>query len=96
MCGFNPSLTSMFTLAGGTDPSSGTTSVHEVIRGLGALLRTDWKPLRTIVIASWDAEEFSIVGSTEWCEDFAEFLGNEVKVVAYVNVGMFSLKLIIN
>lgn len=35
----------------------GTASVHEVIRGLGRLLRMGWKPLRTIVIASWDAEE---------------------------------------
>lgn len=42
---------------GAADPSSGTVAVHEVIRGLGALLREGWKPLRTIVIASWDAEE---------------------------------------
>jgi hypothetical protein len=42
---------------GATDPSSGTASVHEVIRGLGHLLRKGWRPLRTILIASWDAEE---------------------------------------
>lgn len=42
---------------GAADPSSGTASIHETIRGLGALLRKGWKPLRTIVIASWDAEE---------------------------------------
>lgn len=42
---------------GATDPSSGTASVHEVIKGFGALLKGGWKPLRTIVIASWDAEE---------------------------------------
>lgn len=42
---------------GAADPSSGTASIHEVIRGLGHLLRHGWKPLRTIVIASWDAEE---------------------------------------
>ena len=42
---------------GAVDPSSGTVSVHEVIRGLGALLKEGWKPLRMIVIASWDAEE---------------------------------------
>ena len=42
---------------GATDPSSGTASIHEVIRGLGHLLREGWRPLRTILIASWDAEE---------------------------------------
>ena len=47
----------MTKVMGATDPSSGTASAHEVVRGLGALLRLGWKPLRTIVIASWDAEE---------------------------------------
>lgn len=42
---------------GAGDPTSGTASLHEVVRGLGALLRKGWKPRRTIVIASWDAEE---------------------------------------
>lgn len=42
---------------GAADPTSGTVSLHEIIRGYGALLRTGWKPLRTILIASWDAEE---------------------------------------
>ena len=42
---------------GGSDPTSGTASIHEVVRGLGALVKKGWKPLRTIVIASWDAEE---------------------------------------
>lgn len=33
-----------------------------------------WKPLRTIVLASWDAEEYGLIGSTEWTEDFGSFL----------------------
>lgn len=44
---------------GAVDPSSGTVSVHEAIRGFGHLMKKGWKPLRTIVIASWDAEEVS-------------------------------------
>lgn len=44
---------------GAADPTSGTVSLHEVVRGLGALTKHGWKPLRTIVIASWDAEEVS-------------------------------------
>jgi N-acetylated-alpha-linked acidic dipeptidase len=42
---------------GATDPTSGTVSLHELVRGLGALLKKGWKPLRTILIATWDAEE---------------------------------------
>ncbi|KAF8913770.1 hypothetical protein CPB84DRAFT_1720468 [Gymnopilus junonius] len=69
---------------GGADPTSGTVSLHEIIRGYGALLRKGWKPLRTIVIASWDAEEYGLVGSTEWGEDFAPWISEHV--VAYLNV----------
>lgn len=29
---------------------------------------TGWKPRRTIIFASWDAEEFGLLGSTEWAE----------------------------
>ena len=42
---------------GAADPTSGTVTMHEVIRGFGKLLKTGWRPLRNIVIASWDAEE---------------------------------------
>ncbi|OCH94344.1 Zn-dependent exopeptidase [Obba rivulosa] len=69
---------------GASDPSSGTVSMHEVIRGFGALLRRGWKPLRTIVIASWDAEEYGLIGSTEWGEDFTDFI--EENIVAYLNL----------
>ncbi|KAF8165480.1 Zn-dependent exopeptidase [Crassisporium funariophilum] len=69
---------------GATDPSSGTVSVHEVIRGLGYLMRQGWKPLRTIVIASWDAEEYGLIGSTEWGEDFKDWIDEHV--VAYLNL----------
>lgn len=47
----------MYQVTGASDPTSGTVSVTEIIRGLGKLLREGWIPLRTIVIASWDAEE---------------------------------------
>ncbi|KAG7440790.1 Zn-dependent exopeptidase [Guyanagaster necrorhizus] len=69
---------------GAADPTSGTASIAETIRGFGVLMRKGWKPLRTIVIASWDAEEYGLIGSTEWGEDFAEFI--DKYVVAYVNL----------
>jgi N-acetylated-alpha-linked acidic dipeptidase len=36
------------------------------------------------VIASWDAEEYGIVGSTEWVEDHANWLTETA--VAYLNI----------
>ncbi|KAI0722810.1 Zn-dependent exopeptidase [Earliella scabrosa] len=69
---------------GAADPSSGTSSIHEVVRGLGFLLRHGWTPLRTILIASWDAEEYGLIGSTEWGEDFADWIDEHV--VAYLNL----------
>ena len=42
---------------GAGDPTSGTVSLNEVVRGLGALYEKGWRPLRTILIASWDGEE---------------------------------------
>jgi N-acetylated-alpha-linked acidic dipeptidase len=38
-------------------------------RALGEAVKSGWKPRRTIVYASWDAEEFGLVGSTEWAEE---------------------------
>lgn len=69
---------------GAADPVSGATTVHEVVKGLGALLKTGWKPLRTIVVVSWDAEEYGLIGSTEFGEDFSKYL--QKNVVAYLNV----------
>ncbi|KDQ17213.1 hypothetical protein BOTBODRAFT_106011 [Botryobasidium botryosum FD-172 SS1] len=71
---------------GAGDPTSGTVSLHEVVRGLGELLKQGWKPVRTIVIASWDAEEYGLIGSTEWGEDFEDWIKDNV--VAYLNLDM--------
>ena len=69
---------------GAGDPNSGTASVHEIVKALGVLLKTGWVPLRTIVVASWDAEEYGLIGSTEFGEDFSTWLKDNV--VAYLNV----------
>ncbi|KAI0699393.1 hypothetical protein BC835DRAFT_1412584 [Cytidiella melzeri] len=73
---------------GAADPTSGTVSLHEVIRGFGALVKQGWKPLRNVLIASWDAEEYGLVGSTEWAEDFSDWISNNV--VAYLNTDISS------
>ncbi|KAI0463470.1 hypothetical protein LJB42_002465 [Komagataella kurtzmanii] len=69
---------------GASDPNSGSAALIELSRGLHALTKTGWKPHRTIVLASWDAEEYGLIGSTEFGEQFEKFL--QKKVVAYLNV----------
>ena len=54
---------------GAVDPSSGTASMLELARAFGHLLRKGFRPRRTIVLASWDAEEYTLTGSTEWGEE---------------------------
>jgi N-acetylated-alpha-linked acidic dipeptidase len=67
---------------GAVDPSSGTAAMLEAVHGLGALTKQDWRPKRTIVFASWDAEEEGLIGSTEWVEQNAQALEH---AVAYFN-----------
>jgi N-acetylated-alpha-linked acidic dipeptidase len=69
---------------GGVDPSSGTSSMMELTRSLGELKQRGIRPRRTIVVCSWDGEEYALTGSTEWGEQFAEDL--KKKLVAYLNV----------
>jgi N-acetylated-alpha-linked acidic dipeptidase len=69
---------------GAVDPSSGTTAMLETARVLGSQLKQGWKPNRSIVLCSWDGEEYGMLGSTEWVEDHIEEL-NE-KAVCYINV----------
>ncbi len=69
---------------GGVDPSSGTASMMELTRSLGAMAKQGMRPRRTIVVCSWDGEEVGLTGSTEWGEQFADDL--RAKAVAYINV----------
>lgn len=68
---------------GAVDPNSGTAAQLEVARALAAAMKSGWKPKRTIVLASWDAEEYGLVGSTEWAEANAADL--QKNAVAYLN-----------
>lgn len=53
---------------GAVDPNSGTAAMLEAVHGIGELLKSGWKPKRTIVFGSWDGEEEGLMGSTEWVE----------------------------
>jgi len=69
---------------GGVDPSSGTAAMLEMTHSLGQLLARGIRPKRTLVICSWDGEEYALTGSTEWGEQYADEL--KQKAVAYLNV----------
>ncbi|KAG5547396.1 hypothetical protein RHGRI_013174 [Rhododendron griersonianum] len=69
---------------GAVDPNSGTAAMLEVAQRLGKLQKRGWKPRRTIVFCNWDAEEYGLIGSTEWVEENREMIAS--RVVAYLNV----------
>lgn len=72
-------------IAGGAgDPNSGSAVLNEAVRSFGKAVSEGWKPLRTIVFASWDGEEYALIGSTEWVEEYLPWLSRAS--VAYINV----------
>ena len=68
---------------GAWDPLSGHVDMMAEAKAIGALLKTGWRPKRTLVYASWDGEEPGLLGSTEWAETHAEELQH--KAVLYLN-----------
>ncbi len=68
---------------GATDPNSGTSMLLSMVETLGKQAKAGTRPRRTIKIAHWDAEEFGVIGSAEWSEQFREELVQ--KAVAYMN-----------
>src|SRR5437660_4580777 len=68
---------------GAVGTNSGTTAMLEAVHGIGELLKSGWRPKRTIVIGSWDAEEQGLIGSTECAEEHGSELAN---APAYFNM----------
>jgi N-acetylated-alpha-linked acidic dipeptidase len=54
---------------GAADNVSGTVSVMEAARAVAEELKAGHRPRRTIIFATWDAEEWGLLGSTEYVED---------------------------
>lgn len=69
--------------AGANDNNSGTAAVLAAAKAVAELAKAGERPRRTIVFATWDAEEWGLIGSTEWVEELARELG--LKAVAYIN-----------
>src|SRR3989454_2949833 len=68
---------------GAEDPISGQVALLEEARALGELLKSGWKPKRTIIYCAWDGEEPGLLGSTEWAEQHYDEL--RAHAVAYIN-----------
>jgi N-acetylated-alpha-linked acidic dipeptidase len=68
---------------GAADNVSGTVSVLEAARAIAEQVKAGKRPKRTIVFATWDAEEWGLVGSTEYVED--DSLRLSKNAVAYLN-----------
>ncbi len=68
---------------GAGDPISGQSAMLEEAKAMGELLKTGWKPKRTIVYCSWDGEEPALIGSTEFAEEHAKEL--QQKAIIYIN-----------
>ena len=69
--------------ASAADPISGMVSLMEEARGIGTLLKTGWRPKRTLLYAGWDIEEPGLLGSTEWVEYYKKDIQD--KMVVYIN-----------
>ncbi|XP_057818130.2 probable glutamate carboxypeptidase LAMP1 isoform X2 [Cryptomeria japonica] len=69
---------------GAGDPNGGTATLLEIAERLGKLLKEGWRPRRSIVLCNWDAEEYALIGSTEWVEENYNLLFSSA--VAYLNV----------
>jgi N-acetylated-alpha-linked acidic dipeptidase len=70
---------------GAVDPGSGTAATLEMCRAIGTAVKGGWKPRRTIAYASWDAEEYGLVGSTEWAEQHEKDVDRNVALLLNVD-----------
>jgi N-acetylated-alpha-linked acidic dipeptidase len=68
---------------GAVDDVSGVISVMEAARAWGEAAGAGQGPQRTMIFATWDAEEWGLIGSSEWAEEHADSLG--AHAVAYLN-----------
>ncbi len=73
---------------GAVDPSSGTAATLEACRALGEAYKSGWRPRRTLLYASWDAEEYGLVGSTEWAEHHARDIQEKAVLMLNVDVAV--------
>ena len=68
---------------GAEDPTSGQVALMEEARALGEMVKSGWRPKRTLIYCAWDGEEPGLLGSTEWAEQHYDEL--RAHAAAYIN-----------
>src|SRR5881394_2936532 len=68
---------------GASDSVSGHVSMMAVARAMSGMMKTGWRPRRSVLFVRWDGEEQGLLGSTEWVEDLQDELRS--KAAVYVN-----------
>ncbi|CAF1392354.1 unnamed protein product [Rotaria sordida] len=71
---------------GSVDPTSGTATLLEITRVLGQMYKNDFRPRRSLMFCSWDAEEYGLIGSVEYVQEYVKVLG--ARIVSYLNVDL--------
>ena len=74
---------------GAGDPLAGTMVVYEAAKSFATLAKQGRRPKRSIVFANWGAEEYGIMGSSEWIEAHSNDLYENA--VAYINLDMAAM-----
>ncbi|CAF4274049.1 unnamed protein product, partial [Rotaria sp. Silwood2] len=69
---------------GAVDSVSGTVTLLEITRVIGQMYKDGFRPRRSLMFCSWGAEEYGIIGSTEYVEEYVKVLG--ARVVSYLNI----------
>ncbi|PAA61314.1 hypothetical protein BOX15_Mlig015731g1 [Macrostomum lignano] len=70
--------------SGALDPHTGLSSLLEISRALAEFhSATGWRPRRSLLLCSWDAEEWNLIGSAEWLDE--EILRANRRLVGYIN-----------
>ncbi|CAF1640902.1 unnamed protein product [Rotaria sordida] len=69
---------------GSVDPTSGTATLLEITRVLGQMYKNGFRPRRSLMFCSWGAEEYALIGSLEYVQEYVKVLG--ARIVSYLNV----------
>ncbi|CAF1474642.1 unnamed protein product, partial [Adineta steineri] len=69
---------------GALDPSSGTAILLEMTRAIGEMYKNGFRPRRSLMFCSWGAEEYGLVGSVEYVQEYVKVLG--ARIISYLNV----------
>ncbi|CAF1519018.1 unnamed protein product, partial [Rotaria sordida] len=71
---------------GSVDPTSGTATLLEITRVFGQMYKNDFRPRRSLMFCSWDAEEYGLIGSVEYVQEYVKVLG--ARIISYLNVDL--------